>query len=140
MIISDDDDFVCFVKQQVEACFQKVLCTPDGQNNVMCLQFRMPHRLEGKLPLCLEFQDERIVIDHPSPFMIPLAISRRPPEEQDKFEHWKDTANRFFSDRKGRHNSVSHCPKMAESMSRANLLRHGEIVSSGRHLPASFET
>ena len=106
----------------------------------MCLQFLVPISFDRKLPLSLNLNGKRIVIDHPSPFTVPICTSRRPPEEQDKFERWKDTANRSFNYRKGRHNSLSHCPKLADSMCRFILLRHGEIVSTGRHYPVSFET
>ena len=102
--------------QQVKAtCFQKVLCTPENQDSVACLQFLVPVSFESQLPLRWSIGDRQLCVDHPAPFAIPLSVSRRPPEEQNKLEHWKETANRSFSHRKGRQNSLSQNPKLVDS-------------------------
>ena len=127
--------------QQVQAtCFQKVFCTPENQGSVACLQFMIPVSLEKQLPLCWNVGEKQFCVDHPAAFAIPLSISRRPPEEQNKLGHWKETANRSFSYRKGRQNSLSHCPKLVDSMCRFNLLRHGDILSNGKRFAAMFES
>ncbi len=101
--IKEGDELVTFPEQQVEAtCFQKVLCKPEDQDSTMFLQLLIPLSYDRRLPLLLKMNGRQISVDHPAPFMVPLVISRRPPEEQDKFEHWKDTANSSFIYRKGR--------------------------------------
>ena len=66
--LMEGDECVQFLEQQVEASrFQKVLCTPEGQDSVMCLRFLIPIRLDRKLPLSLSLKGRRIVINHPSP-------------------------------------------------------------------------
>ena len=131
---------IAHIEKEIEAtCFQKVLCKPENQDSTVCLQFLIPISLEKKLPLHIKIEGKQFCVDHPAPFTVPLSISRRPPEEQDKFEHWKETAKRSFSHRKGRHNSLSHSPKLVDSLCRFNLLRHAELLSSGKHYPAMFE-
>ena len=130
---------VSLLEQQVQAtCFQKVFCTLENQDSVACLQFLIPQAIEKQLPLHWDVGGRQICVDHPAAFAVPLSISRRPPE--DKFDHWKETANRSFSYRKGRQNSLSHCPKLVDSICRFNLLRHGDILSNGKRFAAMFET
>ena len=106
--IEDVKWIVSLLEQHVKAtCFQKVFCKPENQDSTACLQFLIPMSFENKLPLHWRIDDRQIRVDHPVAFTIPLSISRRPPEEQNKLEHWKETANRSFSYRKGRHNSLS---------------------------------
>ena len=132
---------VSVLEQQVQAtCFQKVFCTLENQDSVACLQFLIPQSIDKRLPLHWDVGGRQMCVDHPAAFAVPLSISRRPPEEQDKFDHWKETANRSFSYRKGRQNSLSHCPKLVDSICRFNLLRHGDILSNGKRFAAMFET
>ena len=132
---------VSLLEQQVKAtCFQKVFCTPENQDSVACLQFLVPVSFESQLPLRWSIGDRQLCVDHPAPFAIPLSISRRPPEEQSKLEHWKETANRSFSHRKGRQNSLSHNPRLVDSICRFNLLQHGDVLSNGKRFPAMFES
>ena len=139
--VEDVKWIVSLLEQHVNAtCFQKVFCKPENQDSTACLQFLIPVSFENKLPLHWRIDDRQIYVDHPVAFTIPLSISRRPPEEQNKLEHWKETANRSFSHRKGRHNSLSHSPKLVDSMRRFNLLRHGEILSAGKQVSAIFES
>ena len=115
---------VTFLERQVEAtCFQKVLCKPESQDSTVSLQFLIPVAHENKLPLQLNIEGKHVCVDHPAPFTVPLVISRRPFEEQDKFEHWKDTANRAFMHRKGRHNSLSHCPKLCPQATYSGMVK-----------------
>ena len=132
---------VSLLEQQVQAtCFQKVFCTPENQDTVACLQFLIPVSFEKQLPLCWKVGERQICVDHPAAFAIPLSISRRPPEEQNKLDRWKETANKSFSYRKGRQNSLSHCPKLVDSICRFNLLRHGDITSNGKRFAVMFES
>ena len=132
---------VSLLEQQVQAtCFQKVFCTLENQDSVACLQCLIPQSIDKRLPLHWDVGGRQMCVDHPAAFAVPLSISRRPPEEQDKFDRWKETANRSFSYRKGRQNSLSHCPKLVDSICRFNLLRHGDILSNGKCFAAMFET
>ena len=132
---------VSMLEQQVQAtCFQKVFCTPEGQDSAACLQFLVPVSFENQLPLRWSLDDRQFCVDHPAPFAIPLLVSRRPPEEQSKLEHWKETANRSFSHRKGRQNSLAHHPRLADSMCRFNLLQHGDVLSNGKRFMAMYES
>ena len=129
------------LEQQVQAtCFQKVFCTFENQDSAACLQFLVPQTIEKQLPLQWDVGGRPMCVDHPVAFSLPLSISRRPPEEQDKFDHWKETASRSPSFRKGRQNSLSHCPKLVDSICRFNLLRHGDILSRGKRFLAMTET
>ena len=131
---------VSMLEQQVQAtCFQKVFCTPEGQDGIACLQFLVPVSFEKQLPLRWSLDDRQFCVDHPAPFATPLWVSRRPPEEQSKLEHWKETANRSFTYRKGRQNSLAHHPKLVDSMRRFNLLQHGDVLSNGKRFLAMYE-
>ena len=132
---------VSMLEQQVQAtCFQKVFSAPEGQDSAACLQFLVPVSFENQLPLRWSLDDRQFCVDHPAPFAIPLLVSRRPPEEQSKLEHWKETANRSFSRRKGRQNSLAHHPRLADSMCRFNLLQHGDVLSNGKRFIAMYES
>ena len=131
---------VLMLEQHEQAtCFQKVFSVPDGQESAAYLQFLVPVPLESQLPTRWSLDDRHFCVDHPAPFAIPLSVSRRPPEEQSKLEHWKETANRSFSYRKGRQNSLAHHPKLADSMCRFNLLQHGEVLSQGKRFIVMYE-
>ena len=129
----------CLEQQVRGTCFQKVQCTIENQETVACLQFLVPQAIEKQLPLRVDTVVRPICIDHPAVFSLPLSISRRPPEEQDKFDHWKETASKSSSFRKGRRNSLSHCPMLVDSICRFNLLRHGDLLSKGKRFAAMIE-
>ena len=107
------------LEEQVQATsIQKVFCTSEVQDGVACLQFLVPVSFEKLLPLRWSLDDRQFCVDHPAPFAMPLWVSRRPPEEQSKLEHWKETANKSFTYRKERQNSLAHHPKLMDSMCR----------------------
>ncbi len=136
----DTGELTRFLGRKIDAtCFQQVLCRSEQSGSAVCLQFLIPNRFESKLPACLDFQGDQIEINHPSPFVNPISVTKRPPEEQSKFEHWKEAAYHSFLHRKRRRNSLTHFPKLGDSMLRFNLFRHAEVLSKGKSFPAMYE-
>ena len=131
---------VSMLEERVQAtAIQKVFCTSEMQDGFACLQFLVPVSFERQLPLRWRLEDKQYCVDHPVPFAMPIGVGRRPPEEQSKVEHWKETANKSFTYRKGRQNSLAHHPKLVDSMCRFSLLQHGEILSDGKRFSALYE-
>ena len=80
-----------------------------------------------------------IRVYHVLPFVKPALLSRRAPEEQNRYEHWKDAAQQAYHRKRGRQNTLTGQKGNPGSVQRSNILTPGDMISRGAVHSVSYE-